>query len=641
MLGKPIQWVLLVAAALRLVYLYQIQGTPPGDALLIDSEYYHLEALRIVGGDWLGDRVFFMNPFYPYFLALIYVLLGESTLWVGLVQVGMGTALCWFVYAIGHTLWGERVGLLAAALLAGYGVLIFYDGALLTASPIGFLNLFALYLLIGRGEATPVRCLSAGLLLGLSTAARPSVMLFAVFLLLWFYVEGRYRLLKQGLLLWCGILLIVLPVVLRNYALGGEWGLTTSSAGMNFYVGNHQQATGIYAQVPFLTSAEPDRERDEFVREAERRCQCDLGPSGASRYWLMQGLEFIRSQPLDYASLLLRKVYMFVNRVESQNNLSFYFTRDFAPVLHWVKAGWWLVLPMGLGGLIFCRSARCPVLELYLLSYLAACLLFFVSSEYRLPAAPALALYAARFMLDGVERARKSGVPSLGSRLVLLVAFMVPVLYVDSDAARLMLRRVDYYNYGVLYERRGDRNIAAALFAQSLQIDPAFRPARAAADRLQAGASRRDNWMEEGSRAYANGDYEHARDLYLNAVEKGNVQPEIFNNLGLAHYKLGDLSAAEAAFEEALARREEYVKAYYNLALVCIANGALARADSLLDKALEGEPNYGQALYKSGELAAIAGDTARALSRWENLLSLVGQDETLRSKIDSLKGIAR
>ena len=64
------------ALALRLVYVYLIRETPLGEVLLIDSDFYQREALRIVGGDWWEGRPFFMNPFYPYFLAVIYVLGG-------------------------------------------------------------------------------------------------------------------------------------------------------------------------------------------------------------------------------------------------------------------------------------------------------------------------------------------------------------------------------------------------------------------------------------------------------------------------------------------------------------------------------------------------------------------------------------
>ena len=86
-----------------------------------------------------------------------------------------------------------------------------------------------------------------------------------------FFRANRAKFIVNVMFLRVGIFLAVMPVIMRNYAIVGDRGLTTSSAGMNFYVGNHPVATGIYEQVDFLPTAEPDREREEFMREADRR----------------------------------------------------------------------------------------------------------------------------------------------------------------------------------------------------------------------------------------------------------------------------------------------------------------------------------------------------------------------------------
>ena len=112
----PILWTILIAAlGVRLAYLYQAVDTPLFDVLLIDSEFYDRSARAIVAGDWLGDRPFFMNPFYSYFLAAIYALLGAEYWWVGLVQAVLGTSSCYLIYALGRKLWSAQIGLLAAA----------------------------------------------------------------------------------------------------------------------------------------------------------------------------------------------------------------------------------------------------------------------------------------------------------------------------------------------------------------------------------------------------------------------------------------------------------------------------------------------------------------------------------------------
>ena len=68
----PEATVVLVAVLVRLVYFVQFRATPYYAHPLVDAHLYDEKAWRIAGGDWLGDAVFYQDPFYPYFLALLY-----------------------------------------------------------------------------------------------------------------------------------------------------------------------------------------------------------------------------------------------------------------------------------------------------------------------------------------------------------------------------------------------------------------------------------------------------------------------------------------------------------------------------------------------------------------------------------------
>jgi len=641
--------VLCCALGLRLLYVYIAQGTPIYEVLLIDSDYYHREALRIVGGDWWGTQIFFMNPFYPYFLALIYAVGGEHIWLVGIAQAFLGTASCYWVYVIGLRLWGEWEGLIAAILMAFCGVLIFYDGSLLTASPILFFNLAALVALMHweRGKGA-YWLYAAGILLGLSATARPMILLFAGAVLLWFYTRGRANIWRSGMRVWLGIALVLVPVATRNYMVGDEWVLTTSAAGMNFYVGNHPEATGIYAQVGFLSSAEPDKERDEFIVEAQRRSGRSLNPAEASRFWLGQGLAYIASDPLGSMSLLGRKLYMFVNSVEAQNNLSFYFARDFVPLLSWTFIGWWLLAPMAVCVWITALGAcRSQLLDLYFASYLLACLVFFVSSEYRLPVVPVLALYSGRFVVGCVETVRRGESKMLVGHFALVALLAIPVNYADALVQRLQLRRVDYYNFGVLYERRSHMTRAEEMFRNSLAIDKKYAPARAGLARVLANKRERvagfggeeaglDSLVGAGLQAYAVGAYARAQKLMQQAIDMGGEQPQLYNNLGLIRYKIGSMAEAMRSFRRAISLAPNYAKAHYNLGLVQVATGDYMAADSSYAQALQLDPEYRQALYKRGQLAAKLERRDMALKYWSELMVLLGDDESLQTQIDSL-----
>ena len=632
--------VLFAASALRLTYVLWLKGTPVGDKLLIDSAYYHQEALRLVSEGWIGDQVFFMNPFYSYFLAVIYTYLGPSWQWIWIIQSAMGTMVCYFTYVLGARLWNKKVGLIAAVLLALYGTLVFYDGALLTASPILFFNTWALMLLFRVKKLHWTSLMGAGILLGLSATARPFSLIFALAMVPIFFRANPAKFVLNVMFLWGGIFLVVMPVIMRNYVIVGEWGLTTSSAGMNFYVGNHPGATGIYAQVDFLPTAEPDREREEFMREADRRCQCELTPEEASRYWLGQGLTFIMEYPQEYGRLLLRKAYFFLNKVESQNNLSFYFARDFSPVLRWAFVGWWLVCPLGIAGwFASSRALKRSPLAIYFLCYWLGCMIFFVSSEYRLPVVPILSLYAANLVLLVLQALRKGKLVSLSRPFLALVLIAIPVIYKDTLAQKLTLRRVDYYNFAALYEREGNMEQAATLYQKSLEIDPYFQPAIIGLERTKRGVNPTVIVLNQAQSAFQRAEYDEASSKFKEAIGRGHNEPETYNNWGLSLYKMGQMQAAEQAFENALKTRPGYDKAAYNVALVKRTQGASDATVAFIDQAPLYNPTYRQALYKRGEWTAEVGNHARAVSDWQKLSELVGGDERLRVKIDSLNKV--
>ena len=167
---------------------------------------------------------------------------------------------------------------------------------------------------------------------------------------------------------------------------------------------------------------------------------------------------------------------MFWNGVEAQNNLSLYLARDFVPLLRWCVLGWGIVAPLAVVG--WATSRRSSLLDLYLASYLAACLLFFTSSEYRLPVVPVILLYAACWIVNAAAWATDGAHRRLLGSCLLVALVALPINYRDAGAERLTRKRVDYYNFGTLYQRRGDWAAAEDMFHRVLDIDPSFAPAR-------------------------------------------------------------------------------------------------------------------------------------------------------------------
>ncbi len=634
--------ILLLALALRLAYAVQASGTPLADVLLLDSEFYDRQARSLGAGSGWTEGVFFMNPLYPYLLASLYWVAGPSWGVVVGVQVMLGVASCGMVYGVGRLTWDPAAGLLGAAFCAVCGVLVFYDGALLTATPILFFNLAGLYLLLRWRAQQRARWLClAGFCLGVSALARPLVLIWVLLLGGWFTAHRQAR---AWVILLLGVGLVLAPAVARNWLVGGELALTTSSAGMNFYVGNHPQATGIYSQVAFVPSAEPDQERIGFMREAERRRGEATTPASASAFWLAEGLRFIRQEPGAYLQLTWRKFALFWNEVEAQNNLSYYFAREWVPFLH-LLPGWGLLAPLGLVGFGLAWGRREVLLDLYVLAYLLGCLLFFVSSEYRLPVVPVLALWAGQGLIEAHRAWLDRRWGRMAAAGAALVSIALGVHHRDPLVERLQSMRVDYHNFAVLYERKGDLGRARDLAQRSLAIDPGFVPAQQTLARLEnrvslPGGGGNEAEVARGLALFGAGDFRAAAEVFAGLVARYPGQGPYHNSLGLCLYRLGEYTQAEEQYLLALALDPEYAVAHYNLGLLQVASGQPEAGIAEFRLTLELDPQYKPARFKLGEVLARQGDHEAALAVWEVLLEAVRGDLVLQAKMDSLKGVA-
>ena len=149
--------VFLLALLIRLLYIKQILPTPIFFGLATDAEKYGLFALQILKGNFMYKDSIYLNPLYPFFLAPIYFIFGQSHLSVVLMQATIDSLSCLLIYYIASTLFNKWVGTLAAFLYACYGIAIFYTGILLATTAVTFLTLLFTLFLSGLGQAGMLR----------------------------------------------------------------------------------------------------------------------------------------------------------------------------------------------------------------------------------------------------------------------------------------------------------------------------------------------------------------------------------------------------------------------------------------------------------------------------------------------------
>ena len=240
--------IFLVAAVLRLVYVFQVRYTPFFQTLGLDAQYFDRWARALASGRGT-DGAYFMSPLYPYFLAAVYRLFGRDLLVVRLLQMILGSLSCVLVYIVGREAFDRRVAIAAGLVSACYGALIFYDGSMVLAPLLVFLNLLALLLLL-RADRIGHSALYAlaGASLALAAVGRAAALVFAPVAVWWMLARARGAAtagagsgrrvpgtaLRRAAVFLAGMAVVIAPVTVRNLVASGDFVLITSNGGLNF-----------------------------------------------------------------------------------------------------------------------------------------------------------------------------------------------------------------------------------------------------------------------------------------------------------------------------------------------------------------------------------------------------------------------
>jgi hypothetical protein len=188
---KVCAYVFAGAFLLRVLYLSQYVSSPFFWVPALDSLYHDLLAQAIAHGR-SEPQAFFRAPLYYYFLGGVYWLSGHSLWAARLIQAAMGSGSCVLLYLIGQRVFRPIVGLLAAASMAFYGPLVFFDGELLTPVLEVFLDLACVWLVLRASDSGSGRLwLAAGAVLGLSATTRPNVLVALPVVLGWLWTQWR------------------------------------------------------------------------------------------------------------------------------------------------------------------------------------------------------------------------------------------------------------------------------------------------------------------------------------------------------------------------------------------------------------------------------------------------------------------
>jgi tetratricopeptide (TPR) repeat protein len=520
----------------------------------------------------------------------------------------------------------------------------------------------ALLLLVKAGESGwrgwPVL---AGIALGLAALDKTNVLLFAPVAAWWlagdFSLRWRAWRWKPALLFALGVSLTVLPVTIRNYLVGGDLVLVSSNAGVNLYIGNNPEAQGVF-HLPRSSELLNTDLYGSSVRVAEAAAGRPLKPSEVSAFWSERATRFIREHPWDALKLVGWKLLLLLNAREIPNHLDFYLVRaQYAPVLRFMFAGYWMVVPLALLGMAWRLSrgfgAVGRLYVAFLATYALSLLPFFISERYRLPLVPVLIPFAADAMVQLFRMARSREFGRLRTLAFGLAgaAFLVnwPIAerydfdsffrevvatkYLEhavADPARgaddlrqaiVGLKQaleenpgspVAHLNLGTAYRAIGFTSGAIREWQETLQIDPRSRPA------LEA--------LQSAMQAYATeGDRVRREEIPTTPFERGE-----------AMLASGHAAEAVKVFEQVIEDEPFNDGAYAEIANELVRRGDDAAAARTLERGLRRHPDSFVLLDGLGVADFDLRHYADARRLWERCLELVPGSEMVKRQLATL-----
>ncbi len=571
---------LLVALAVRVLHWESMRAQPWFDYLGLDAKYYDEWAQRILREGLQGKDPYFMGPLYPHVLAVLYAVFGRSLDAVRAFQIGMSVATVGLLHLLARRFGGPALAMIASGALAVYGPVIYSSTSILFDAT--FPELFAPLLLLALVEAARRRSIpwaaGAGVVLGLWALGRANILLFAPCAFAWLAAswghpfDARLSRWREGLggalALAAGIVICILPASIHN-ARTGDPTLLTTNGGLNLYIGNGPMASGGH-ETPVLEVKRPDGNVERIVADLHKDVECRAEAEQAvghsmkytevSKFYADETWRFAREHPGTFLSRMVRKVYLFWSDYEIPQIEHFGYFRKYSWPLAGPVLGFGLVAPLGLvGAVLALRDARRWALPLlFLVSFSASVILFFVLDRYRMPIVPVLLLLAGWVVLEAVNAVRSArwtrAAAIVGAFGALALFFGANIYGIDEDKAVAQI----VYRLGIVEDARGNYDAAIGHYTEALRLKPGYDRAHLNLAGDLARVGRVDEAMEEFRKA------EEANPTYY----------RVPYNRGALFDELGRTADAEAAYRRAVELEPRYLLGRTALAEVLLVRGA-------------------------------------------------------------------
>ncbi len=521
-------WIFILALMLRWLYLWQaFQNNPLIDFPMIDANDYINWARQILAGRFLHQRVTY-TPVYPFYLAAIFLFI-KNPFWVFALFHVLGAVQALLLGKIAERVFNRRAGVVTAFLAATYWPWIVYEATFHAENFALWTLILALYLFLRAWDQKPGLWFISGGLFTLAALARPNIFLAVPVLLFWLYraAPNRRTALSNAVRFAAPMIVLVVPLLIYNYQLTGAFMLRDQGM-LTLYLGNNPDFGGLvprsgldFRNVLFEPTAHG------YFAQADQE-----------RYWLAKTLGIIQQRFPEWLVLQGKKLLMNLGSFEISQEFDIYYYRNHSRVLALFWPGAWLIIPVGLAGvlLLWRRNRETRWLALLWLALFLSILPGQAASRYRFVMMPLLMLFAGAFLAEVFRTAADRRWPELARMLAPVLVFG---LVSWPDYLNLHEKNKIYTIYQMAdkaFNLQRDPELAKKLYAQSLKLNPEDDNSRYWLAYLAAAEDR----------------HEEARRYLQDILDRKPNSPDVWWLLAETYWREGNIEKANDALNRAL-----------------------------------------------------------------------------------------
>ncbi|UCD82062.1 MAG: tetratricopeptide repeat protein, partial [Desulfobacterales bacterium] len=528
--------------------------------------------------------------------------------------MGAGTAV--LLAQVAARVWQRQVGLISGYLIATCWMLVVFESEKFAETFSIFFFSLTLWCLVRRSRRYWA-ILAAGFTFALSAGVRANLFLVLPCIcgwLIWQHRRQKAVALKTAAIFACGTVLIVGPIVARNYYLTGA-PMLRAQATWSLYSGLAPEFKGLHPPAGILF--------EKYMRlpnQAGAFTELEV-----EKFWAKKLGDVISSDPGGVAYNLLRRIVIFMNAREWSQEFDVAAYRNYSWFLSLPWTGFWLVGPLGLLGLALCRrpTQDQKLLIMVTITVIVSIIPFKVSDRYRLPAAVLLTVFAALalwyfylWFKTGNRRALYRWIP--------ICAALCLICWPDwQNLAARKSARHDFF-IGKHFEEIGRLDDAIRAYQKSMRDFPWDPDSPYRLGRVFARMGLDERALE-----------------YLNeALRREPEFPEVFDEIARFHIKAGHLKTAEEKLTASLKLAPANLNAFLSMAEVQRRLGNVRAEIEYLKEAVVKTGRYQPAMLLGTRLTEL-GNYGEAAKLYDFVMRSRQVDELIRVTAAMMAGLTK